>query len=60
MNILFGMKGHIVGARKKDLIWESGIALRDHSKMVVNINNWSGNNLLGKLLEEVRDELAIV
>ncbi len=42
----------------KDLFWGGGIALRDHVKML-DIQNWHGKHLLGKLLEEFRDELSI-
>ncbi len=58
-NFLLSTKGKsLVEASMKDLFWECGIALRDHVKML-DIHNWSSKNLLGKLLEEVRDELSI-
>ncbi len=58
-NFLLNTKGKILAeASMKDLFWGCGIALRDHVKML-DIQNWPGKNLLGKLLEEVRDELAI-
>ena len=47
----------LVEASLKDLLWGCGIALRDHEKML-DIDNWPGKNLLGKLLEEVRDDLV--
>ncbi len=58
-NFLFNTKGNtLVEASMKDLFWVCGIALRYHVKML-DIQNWPSKNVLDKLLEEVRDELAI-
>ncbi len=58
-NFLLSTKGQtLVKASMKDLVWGCGITLRDHVKML-DFQNWPGKYLLGKLLEEVREELAI-
>ncbi len=48
----------LVEASMKDLFWGCGITLRDHVKML-DIHYRPGKKLLGKLLEDIRDELAI-
>ena len=47
----------IIGeASKHDLIWGTGAALAH--RHAANPGVWSGQNLMGKLLQEVRDQLS--
>lgn len=39
-----------------DLIW--GVGYRDDDDAILDINNWKGNNLLGKVLMSVRSAIA--
>jgi ribA/ribD-fused uncharacterized protein len=50
------LKGkHFCEASPKDLIW--GVGLSENDPLIDNENNWLGDNLLGKVLDEVRIDL---
>ena len=56
LDVLATTKGtEIVEASPDDKIW--GIGYSEHNKLAWNKETWDGLNLLGKVLDDVRDEL---
>ena len=52
---LLQQKGKYIGEMTKDKQWGAGIGLHHHNAM--DHNKWPGENLLGKLLMKVRDNI---
>lgn len=54
---LLNTNTHKLGEASRDRTWGTGIPL--HHKNATNTNFWSGKNLMGEILMELRDSMAI-
>ena len=51
---LMDIKGTIVEANRKDVFFSCGLALSDPN--IVDVNKWKGQNMLGKILSNLREK----
>ena len=49
----------VLGEATKDNTWGTGLSLLDESTNKLNVTNWTGNNIMGRILEKIRDEPVI-
>lgn len=55
-DLLLSTKGTLVEASPTDLIYGVGLSIND--PLIKNPNNWKGQNLLGKILTKIRNDLS--
>ena len=56
LNLLKAVKSKTIGEASKDKIWGTGVELRNNN--CLNINMWEGQNLMGKALTRISQELC--
>lgn len=54
-DLLFSTKGNLVEASPIDCVW--GVGLSVDNPLIKDEKNWKGQNLLGRMLTDVRDDL---